>query len=214
MVRENKERLSVKARGYYERNKEELLAKLKAKNDNLRAERRRTERLRYKEHVRNRGGWRKVTGYPYEVNAQGEVRRIGGSILIPQLDVHGYKKVHLRNRGKDRQRLVHALVLEAFVGRCPEGMEALHADGNPLNNQLSNLRWGTRAENRDDARRHGTLAMGSRIASAKLTEEEVKIIRRRARAGESQRKLCSEFGVSPAAMSNLVNKRTWKHVSD
>lgn len=58
--------------------------------------------------------------------------------------------------GRRWQRFVHRLVLEAFVGPCPEGMECRHLDGNPANNKLDNLKWGTRKENQDDSKRHGT----------------------------------------------------------
>ena len=49
---------------------------------------------------------------------------------------------------------VHRLVLEAFVGPMPEAMETRHLDGNPANNCLDNLRYGTRAENEADKRLH------------------------------------------------------------
>lgn len=51
-------------------------------------------------------------------------------------------------------RTVHSLVLEAFTGPCPEGMEARHLDDNPTNNRLENLVWGTRSENSQDAIRN------------------------------------------------------------
>lgn len=50
---------------------------------------------------------------------------------------------------------VHRLVLEAFVGPCPEGMECRHGDGDPGNNALTNLSWGTPEQNRGDAREAG-----------------------------------------------------------
>lgn len=38
---------------------------------------------------------------------------------------------------------IHRLVLQAFVGPCPEGMEARHLNGDPSDNRLENLCWGT-----------------------------------------------------------------------
>lgn len=52
-------------------------------------------------------------------------------------------------------KLVHRLVLEAFVGKCPDGFEARHLDDDPENNFLSNLAWGTRSENMKDAYANG-----------------------------------------------------------
>ena len=52
--------------------------------------------------------------------------------------------------GKVTCRYVHRLVLEAFVGPCPPGLECLHRDHDTANNRLRNLRWGTRTENIED----------------------------------------------------------------
>jgi hypothetical protein len=63
------------------------------------------------------------------------------------------------NGGRARQILVHRVILEAFRGPCPEGMEACHfPDPDPANNRIENLRWDTRAENYQDSLRH--IAMG------------------------------------------------------
>jgi hypothetical protein len=48
------------------------------------------------------------------------------------------------------------MVLEAFTGPRPEpAYHARHLDGNPQNNALANLAWGTRQENWEDRRSHG-----------------------------------------------------------
>jgi hypothetical protein len=50
---------------------------------------------------------------------------------------------------------VHKLVLEAFTGQPrPEGMVCCHVNGNPSDNRLENLRWGTLRDNAADKRRH------------------------------------------------------------
>lgn len=56
---------------------------------------------------------------------------------------------------------LHRLILEAFRGPCPEGMEACHfPDPDPANNRIENLRWDTHRENCLDLSRH--IAMGVR----------------------------------------------------
>lgn len=50
---------------------------------------------------------------------------------------------------------VHRLVLEAFVGPCPEGQQACHADDDKANNSLINLRWDSPSANAADMRRNG-----------------------------------------------------------
>jgi HNH endonuclease len=72
---------------------------------------------------------------------------------------NGYLSIQL---GRARRALVHRLVLEAFVGKAPQGMQCAHADGNRANNALGNLRWVTRKENEADKLRHGTRLSGDR----------------------------------------------------
>lgn len=43
--------------------------------------------------------------------------------------------------------LIHRLVLEAFVGKCPRNFNADHIDHNTQNNNISNLRWIHKSKN-------------------------------------------------------------------
>ena len=64
--------------------------------------------------------------------------------------------MNLSHQGEDKTRTVHSLVAEAFIGARPEGMEICHSDGDPTNNHLDNLRYGTPSDNTLDKVRHGT----------------------------------------------------------
>ena len=68
----------------------------------------------------------------------------------------GHLTVTLCHDGVQRAVGVHRLVLEAFVGPCPDGMEACHWNDVPDDNRLENLRWDTRAANIADSVRNGT----------------------------------------------------------
>lgn len=112
--------------------------------------------------------WRPVVGYEglYEVSDHGRVRsiprvdsrgrRIRGGILALTRAPSGHVGVKLSRGGVYERGKVHRMVLTAFIGPAPEGHEALHGDGDPANNRLENLRWGTRSENIRDSVRHGT----------------------------------------------------------
>ncbi|ORC02701.1 hypothetical protein B1T48_16980 [Mycobacterium persicum] len=115
--------------------------------------------------------WRPVVGYEglYEVSDVGRVRSLArtvlhphsgrytlcGRILSPHPDGCGYLKVRLHRDGQGRTRKVHQLVLEAFVGPRPAGLECCHADDDKTNNRLSNLRYDTRSANMLDQVRNG-----------------------------------------------------------
>lgn len=109
--------------------------------------------------------------------------------------------------------LVHRMVLEVFIGPCPDGMEACHGDGNPANNSLDNLRWDTRRANKQDAIRHGVQAKGERINTAKLTEEQVREIRKRfAEGGVSKAELSRRYSVTQGTIYYIICLKTWKHI--
>lgn len=115
--------------------------------------------------------WLPVPDYEgyYEVSDHGNVRSvdrvvnrwhgeiaIAGVPLSPALSKVGqYPFVALSREGKQKSHKVHRLVLEAFVGPCPEGMEACHWDDDKTNNHLSNLRWASKSENMHDRVRNG-----------------------------------------------------------
>lgn len=62
-----------------------------------------------------------------------------------------YHAVTLYVNSVAKQRSVHVLVLENFVGDRPAGMQGLHKDDDTHNNVLENLYWGTPSENGKDA---------------------------------------------------------------
>lgn len=169
-------------------------------------------------HFRNKTDLRPVAGFPsYRVSKGGGVwssRR--KRYLKPNKGQNGYLRVDLQEVGKRRACTVHRLILETFIGPCPEGMECRHLDGNKLNNQIENLRWGTRSENTMDAVRHGThpcLRNGEQHGNAILTEEMVRQIRSLSGTGQhTQIKLATMFGTSQTNVSHIVRRDSWRHL--
>jgi hypothetical protein len=104
--------------------------------------------------------WRAVPGYEgfYSVSSRGRVRNDKTRLILGSYTVkRGYKEVHLRDQhGRRINYRVHRLVLVAFIGPCPHGQQqGLHFDGDPANNNVENLRWGSAFENASDRHRHG-----------------------------------------------------------
>lgn len=113
------------------------------------------------------GWWRPVPGFEglYEVSAEGQVWSLRSLCLMaPQPARHGYQRVSLYiGAGKRVSRLIHQLVLEAFVGSCPDGMEARHYPcRDKANNDLLNLSWATKSVNHLDQVEHGTHPQASK----------------------------------------------------
>ena len=175
--------------------------------------------------------WKDVPGYEgrYQVSNVGRVKsldrivcqvnrwgtisknRLPGRIrkLTPTAgrDNQDYLGVALRKQGKKtRLFLVHRLVLETFVGRCPKGKVCCHADGDSKNNRVENLRWGTRSENEQDKLKHGTYFVRAR--NFKLSGEEFDAIKRLYATGRySQRSLGKMFGVTHTAVKDIAKGR-------
>lgn len=164
--------------------------------------------------------WRPVVGHEgrYEVSDLGRVRSLqsargtpwhdGPMLMEPRKHTGGYLRVGLRRK----DAFVHALVLEAFVGPRPPGMQAAHLDGTRTNNALANLRWATPTENQRHRVEHGTALRGERIGNARLTEFAVRQIRSGVFIGLSQRQIGALFGVSASAVSLAKSGKNWRHL--
>jgi hypothetical protein len=113
-----------------------------------------------------------------------------------------------------RTRYVHRLVLEAFVGPCPDGLEGCHdPDPDPSNNSLSNLRWDTPKANVADSVRHGTHCCGESSPHAKLTAAQVCVMRSEyAAGGIGTRRLARRYDVSHTTVKRALARKTWRHV--
>jgi hypothetical protein len=91
------------------------------------------------------------TQYPnYAVNSQGEVQNIStGKVLNPSASTNGYKKVTVFDaNGNPRTVEVHRLIAETLIPNSDPSLVVDHIDCNVLNNDISNLRWISRGENR------------------------------------------------------------------
>jgi len=137
---------------------------------------------------------------------------IGKALSLIPNDIGGYKQVQLRLNGKRLLKLVHVLVLEAFVGPRPPGKESAHWNGVRDDNRLANLRWATRLENMQDMVRHGTTARGERSGKSKLTDRAVLEMRRMRRWGSSYQAIADRFGVSDTVARFAIIGKTWKHI--
>jgi hypothetical protein len=161
--------------------------------------------------------WAKVAGFSYEVSTEGQVRRIEtGLVLRPGRTgkYRNYLAVSLCRNGVGRSRRVHVLVLEAFVGPRPTSKhQTNHIDGDTTNNRIENLAWVTPAENMQHAIDTGLLRglPGSANGRAKLTDDQVALIRNRyAAGGVSQQALADEYGVHQTAIGFVVRGAHWK----
>jgi hypothetical protein len=123
----------------------------------------------------------------------------------------GYGKVW----NGDHMVWVHPIVCERFNGKRPTPKhEAAHSCGNGHGGCINgyHLRWATRKENQADRINHGTALRGEQVASARLTESDVRSIRNLAPT-ETRRKIARRFGVDRKTIGKIIHRQRWKHVS-
>jgi len=179
--------------------------------------------------------WKEVAGFPgYEVSDQGRVRsyykRVGkgrGNGRGARWDIvdkpqrvlsggtdkgSGYIRVILMRDGTQYGRAVHALVLRAFVGPRPDGMEACHNDGHPANNRLDNLRYDTHSSNIHDSVRHGNRENCRAAAQALSDDEAIAIRQNYPENPRAFRIIGREYGVSPTLIRKLIHGITYTDV--
>ena len=168
--------------------------------------------------------WRDIPNFPhYQVSNLGRIRSflVRGQrqkpcstprILIPIHRGKGYYAVNL-HRGDDMVMVnIHQAVLNAFIGPCPDGLEACHNNSIRNDNRLENLRWDTRSSNFLDKRKNGTSRCGEENNKAKLNTAQVLEMRERAFHGESFGVLAEDYGISDTHVKRVVERVVWQHI--
>lgn len=153
--------------------------------------------------------WRPVGDWPYDVSDRGQVRRHRGRELRQTPDGSGYPQVSLMRGGHKKNRHVHRLVAEAFLG--PSNLHVDHINGDKLDNRLSNLEYVTISENVRRAQAMGLrkpppVLRGQTNPGATLSDWAVSEIRRRAASGVSQTRLAREYGCHRTTISRIVSR--------
>lgn len=149
----------------------------------------------------------------YLVSHDGRVIGRKGWELKQWLD-QGYPRLNIwADGGAFRPVYVHRIVCETFHGPPPsKEYEVAHGDGNPANNTAHNLRWATRKENADDRARHGRTLQGIKHPLSKLTEEDVRSIRRLRTEGVMGIEVARMFGISPSKVCQIHKRQSWTHL--
>ena len=92
-----------------------------------------------------------------------------------------------------------------------DGLVVRHRCDNPPCVNPSHLETGTQVENVEDIVERGRIARGS--MRSKLTDDDIRTIRRRAAAGDLHREIAADFGISRVNVTRIVNRQGWAHVA-
>ena len=94
-------------------------------------------------------------------------------------------------------------------GRDPRGKVVRHTCDNPSCVNPNHLILGTIQDNIQDRSDRNRQAVGEKVHTSKLTKEQVLEIRA---SNKSITELTEQFNVSPWAIRNILNRKSWKHI--
>ena len=151
-------------------------------------------------------------GFVFSDKGKGDKLRL----IRANLDTQGYPKVTLRFEGTNKTRRISGLVAKAFLPQPVGTYLVRHVDGNPLNSHVSNLVWGTHEDNIEDRKRHGvqTGCVGAANFSAKLTSNDILLIRKRWDAGERAITIAEDYPVTSQQIGAIGFRKAWKSVPE
>jgi len=125
-------------------------------------------------------------------------------------------RVYLARDGRKYPRQVHRLVAEAFLPNPRNLPQVNHIDGNPENNNVSNLEWCDQKKNSKHAYDLGLAKppsqTGSLNSQAKLTPSIVLDIRRAFAETGNASKVARRFNLTPKHAYDICHFRRWKHI--
>jgi len=122
----------------------------------------------------------------------------------------GYGQLYVNGKGM----YAHRLSYQIRHGSIPEGLDILHTCDRPGCVRPDHLRAGTHQDNMKDRdeKGRGNAPKGVDKGNAKLTEAQVKEIRKAYKFGSTQVALSQKYAISQVQVSNIINQKSWKHV--
>jgi hypothetical protein len=107
----------------------------------------------------------------------------------------------------------HVLLCEIVHGAKPAPRhEVEHLCGTKLCMNPRHVAWALHRDNCARRTEHGTQTIGTRHGMAKLTDEDVRAIRRVPRVYGTGRALAEQYGVTSSMIWRIRNRLAWKHL--
>ena len=139
--------------------------------------------------------------------------RRAGRVIGGKSGEHGYQQVVVRTDGKLRRIAAHRVIWEHVHGPIADrDLVINHINGDRLDNRIQNLELVSQKENVLHASRRGALPKGERVWAAKLTEADVREIRRASAMGETAVALGKRFGINQSTATRIIQGKMWAHV--
>jgi hypothetical protein len=130
-------------------------------------------------------------------------------IMRLRKDRDGYVRVTLQNdKGQKVVKRIHVLVARAFLGPA-RGRLVCHKKNRRNDPRLSNIRYGSYEDNKNDKYTDGTHQIGENNSRAQITKKEAKqILKFKDKIPQSE--LAKMYGISRQAVSDIQRKKSWQ----
>jgi hypothetical protein len=139
----------------------------------------------------------------YGISPDGLVVGPSGRQLNPAVGKYGHLYITAYRGGK--KWYIHRLVAKAYLPEpAQDQLEVRHLDGNPANNSVSNLAWGTRLENYQDSIAHGT-ATKPPTKQPKFSKSQVVYLYKLYSRGMTQLKLSELTGLPQGTITRILD---------
>ena len=167
--------------------------------------------------VTNQG---QIWSYPktVKVGSNGGFRHDDGKWLSATKAKSGknHLRVYLAKDGIKTAMLVHRAVASAYIENINSFPFINHIDGDPMNNSVDNLEWCTAKQNAQHATNMGMnmppVQKGNRNSQAKLTEDQVRAIRRQYEQVKNCSAIARTYGVCPKTVNDIIHNKRWSNL--
>lgn len=164
-----------------------------------------------------------IPGFPgYHISKEGKLYNKGHPVKT--FYHKRYERTKSRNGNLSKNVKIHRLVAEAYIPNPNNLPVVMHLDDNPLNNKVSNLKWGTQKDNVRDAISKGRLKVsgkdnpmygvhrfGIESPNASLSLRKIRRIDRLKLRGNTNRYIAKRLRVSNATIGNYLKGIYYKN---
>jgi len=127
----------------------------------------------------------------------------------------GYGSITMKKDGKKTAIRSHVYSWELFTGKpVRKGLLVCHNCDHPYCVNPHHLFLGTYLDNNQDRNQKGRSCKGTEVNTCKITERQVKEIRKLHSEGRSTTQLAILFHIHRTNVLNIVKKKSWKHITD